>query len=538
MDPNNPSVRPGTPKAISAFSSCESAREDIDAQIQQLEKSIRSLRYRRNMLAPINTLPPELLTEIFMLVAGSQHWGLTEGSAAQFFNQVNGVCLLWREISIGYPRLWCDVRVGSSEWTEIQLSRSNPIPIDLVCNSAIYCSHFLSTFSRHAHRIRRSRLVVDWPKVSALKKLLRLLESAPQRLEVLELNAMPDGSFVPLTFSPSCQLPSLRQLELNNIYPVWSPPCLTNLTHLSIISTECTLPLDQLLGMLNSTPLLEFLKLSRNIAFAECDDTSSETCCGTANLGHLSHLELEAAGLLMCSHFTTHLKFPPKAYVGLKALEDNPGLSVLREATQMLVSHAPLHNHSTLIIDYSFSIKITLQSVNHPSPHIWHLKIWHVPNFEDGDFVGASFGAFQQLTTVELALNRAESLDWCSWWLTLCEMPQIVELRVRKCRRPSPIFGLFAALEVEQFGLLPRMRKLDIEGVRHNPSEYRTVSGTLPPTLVMRMSKGTRLHHLRLVRIGIPGGDMAAVERLVEVLDYCEGSDGDATSVSEDSEDE
>src|SRR6267378_1117860 len=43
----------------------KSQRQVIDAEIKSLEESIRGLKHRRNALAPISSLPPEILAVIF-----------------------------------------------------------------------------------------------------------------------------------------------------------------------------------------------------------------------------------------------------------------------------------------------------------------------------------------------------------------------------------------------------------------------------------------------------------------------------------------
>lgn len=40
-------------------------REAVDAEIKSLEKSIRALKHRRNALAPVSSLPTEVIAAIF-----------------------------------------------------------------------------------------------------------------------------------------------------------------------------------------------------------------------------------------------------------------------------------------------------------------------------------------------------------------------------------------------------------------------------------------------------------------------------------------
>ena len=49
----------------SQANSREYLRQAIDAEIKSLEESIRALRHRRNALAPISSLPTEVIATIF-----------------------------------------------------------------------------------------------------------------------------------------------------------------------------------------------------------------------------------------------------------------------------------------------------------------------------------------------------------------------------------------------------------------------------------------------------------------------------------------
>jgi len=52
----------------SQANSREYLRQVIDTELQSLERSIRALKYRRNVLAPISSLPTEVIEIIFSLL--------------------------------------------------------------------------------------------------------------------------------------------------------------------------------------------------------------------------------------------------------------------------------------------------------------------------------------------------------------------------------------------------------------------------------------------------------------------------------------
>jgi F-box-like len=82
-------------------------RQAIDDKIKPLEDSIRVLKCRRNALAPISTLPPEILTEIFSILSHSAYDNEKVGYLAWLW--VTHVCHNWREIALNHPRLWSHI---------------------------------------------------------------------------------------------------------------------------------------------------------------------------------------------------------------------------------------------------------------------------------------------------------------------------------------------------------------------------------------------------------------------------------------------
>ena len=73
----------------------------IDDEIKSLEESIQTLRYRRNTLVPISSLPTEVITAIFSFLHLSAFTSKKLDPLAWL--RVVHVCHRWREIALNQP---------------------------------------------------------------------------------------------------------------------------------------------------------------------------------------------------------------------------------------------------------------------------------------------------------------------------------------------------------------------------------------------------------------------------------------------------
>lgn len=205
----------------------DAACKNLDAQIDQLEESLRLLRFRRNTFAPIYTLPHEVLAAIFMAYV---YILCSEREYNEAFTSLTGVCAHWREVAIGCPGIWSNFQIRSQEWTTMQLSRSKSVTIAVHSKASTHYDSFVNAFLNNHHRIYQCQLVVDSRQV--LSSFLPLLPSASLPLKNLIINAYSADWGVPMEFNS--HTPHLRRLELHNITPLWLSPDLQCLTHLTI----------------------------------------------------------------------------------------------------------------------------------------------------------------------------------------------------------------------------------------------------------------------------------------------------------------
>ena len=258
----------------SSAESCNYLRRAIDDEITSLEQSIqepiRVLKARRNVLAPISRLPPEILAAIFSFLSPSANNGAFRLECICFSH----VCRQWRETSLNYPRLWSHINLfkpAPAAMAEM-LMRAKMVPlhleVDFTCWSQEQIDALEQQLEEHIPHIRH--LKVGGPLRMALK---RLVSSAPI-LEFLSLTHIPhplcpSRDVIPVNLF-NCATPSLTSLELEGCDISWKLPLIKGLKSLKIcrIDPPARPKLEDWLDALDEMPQLESLYLQHAIPSA------------------------------------------------------------------------------------------------------------------------------------------------------------------------------------------------------------------------------------------------------------------------------
>lgn len=94
--------------------------------MHRLTCSIRELKLRRNALSPISKLPPEVLTDIFLLVKPTY----PAQSTLDWVRSVTHVCTHWRTVSLDASMLWNHICFEKrKEWVTEMMVRSRDTPL-------------------------------------------------------------------------------------------------------------------------------------------------------------------------------------------------------------------------------------------------------------------------------------------------------------------------------------------------------------------------------------------------------------------------
>ncbi|KZV62499.1 hypothetical protein PENSPDRAFT_247208 [Peniophora sp. CONT] len=255
------------------------ASEDCIAAVEDV---LVSLKRNRNSYLPINSLPNEVLLDIFVTLKSI--WPRYSGNKLKNWVSVTHVCSSWRQIAIHDARLWKDI--DCNEWSNAWVFRilfprsaksadfSLTIPFETYDDPDVPWSFVnIAMLPQNAHRLRELHLLI-----TDKTQLLRLLALLPPQIPLLEKlsitidedenqqQAIP-GTWI-CTFAPR-----LRSLMLGCCSLHWRaeeearlPP---SITHLSLgnddtrgfVESRATITQEQLRTLFESTPSLEYLEV-------------------------------------------------------------------------------------------------------------------------------------------------------------------------------------------------------------------------------------------------------------------------------------
>jgi hypothetical protein len=504
--------------SLSKASTWQYQQQAIDAEIKSLEESLLALRHRRNKLAPISSLPTEIIAAIFYL--------LREQPDINLALPVAHVCHLWRQITLDHPLFWSRLdftTVSPAGATEI-LARAGMVPLYLEAevpanrwNKARFAAFQkkLRTHSSHIYRLRISA------EQHHLNRTLKGLISPAPTLEHLSLSVeyyqdpwrevyVPDTLFDATT-------PRLSSLELYNCSISWKSPLLKSLKHFETIRCSRIVrpSLTEWLDALGEMPQLRNLLLhkaspstslfpfhvNRTVtlpSLARLDISDSELFCGLA----LAHLVLPSlTSLRLCVTVTSDptvgvdrvvqeiLRFLP--YVaqhahGPQNTEPLQRVIISHEWTRLVIHAWPMLNIDDIESDATLSerlaLSITDYNVRFLNDHVTIL-----------DAVIAAL-PLDSLVALTAPCNTQFGFDENFWRRHVSRWPLLRHVHLA----PFPALGFREMLLQDSGGrecpLLPLLTKLElIDGVL-------SARGThlLYDTLMKRMEQGVPLEVLDL----------------------------------------
>ncbi|KAH8976912.1 hypothetical protein EDB86DRAFT_1406896 [Lactarius hatsudake] len=256
----------------------EYQRRAIDAEIKLLEESLRALRRRRNALAPISSLPPELFAAIFSFLrlppSGTVLLGGESDPRLSWLN-VAHVCHQWREVALNQPFFWSHINfttltpAGATE----MLVRAKAVPLYLEAwfpRREYWNGPRFSTFQKELQlRVSHICQLAICAEPFGLDRALEGLVSPAPTLEYLSLlskryknRMLWEPSFVPDTIFDG-STPRLSRLELQDCDISWKSLLFRGLRHLIILtlSADVRPSLSVWLNALDEMPQLKTLVL-------------------------------------------------------------------------------------------------------------------------------------------------------------------------------------------------------------------------------------------------------------------------------------
>ncbi|KAF8148639.1 hypothetical protein B0H34DRAFT_758364 [Crassisporium funariophilum] len=237
-------------------------RSFVSSHIPRASLSIlRRSSTTRKVSCPMDRLPNELLTYIFLLTANDA------GESPIFSSTISHVCARWRQVALSTGGLWgrivltFPITASQLSCASAWLARSRASPLDILLDLRDSAWEWeedthrfrwqdmqpiLSLFIVHVVRWRKFEILSDtWLPIFTFLWYTRGVEAAPF-LETLSLSrcnafyASRGQVFQPTSLRPAIQLfggialNRLRDVTLVGVHIDWSQPSLRNLTHLEL----------------------------------------------------------------------------------------------------------------------------------------------------------------------------------------------------------------------------------------------------------------------------------------------------------------
>jgi hypothetical protein len=295
----------------------EHIRQAIDAEINSLKasfrESLRALSQRRNEVAPISSLPTEVIADIILLASAERD---DEPWLEWKWLNVARVCRQWRDIALNQPLFWSHINftnltlAGAAE----MLTRAKKAPLHLEAkvtgrrwNDARY-SAFNKELQAHVSHIRHLNIIGTSAHLSTTLQHALVASPAPI-LEYLSLT-IPDAEQMVLLPKNIFEGATLYFLELQEVIISWKSPLLRGLRYLKIyeLNVKNRPSVTDWLDALDEMPQLKELVLHAASPLADGFRFPSDVK-RTATLPVLSHLDLSStAGA--CALALAHLVLP------------------------------------------------------------------------------------------------------------------------------------------------------------------------------------------------------------------------------------
>ncbi|KAI0064196.1 hypothetical protein BV25DRAFT_1823153 [Artomyces pyxidatus] len=293
----------------------------IDNELAAMHMAMCYAKSRRNAIAPISRLPPEIMSRVFSFCVPDLHAYDTNLE----WIKISHVCTRWRTVALNSTNIWSEVYLQwGEEWVGEMLARSKGTPVDIVgSHNAGLTRRKVGDIVKHLPHTRSIEIGNYWDRktlgdVNAVHQLCLGLHAPAPILESISLTSHEVHMHHPYPlFNNSA--PHLRAIYLYNFtgFP-WTPCFATNLVQLDIVlnlkfTGDHDMPspsIDEVLDVLRHSRALEYLVLVRCFGPIR----------GGRRPGHrivdLPHLLLCTLGMTSLSdslHIIKHISIPPSA---------------------------------------------------------------------------------------------------------------------------------------------------------------------------------------------------------------------------------
>ncbi|TFK65325.1 hypothetical protein BDN72DRAFT_845657 [Pluteus cervinus] len=295
----------------------DTRRANLDQEIYALQLRLSDLRSQRNTLAPISSLPTDLLALLFK--ATNEGPSVANNSANIF--SISWVCRLWRQTALNTQGMWNYIDCRQPQLIQLCLNRSPSLELEV---------QYLCLDPSNLSRELLDLVMPELDRTSVLS-LKGSIPPTTLYLEDFTLNRAPklrslslDGFQLPESTRMFTGLPPpLRFLSLSNCSFQWELEPLIfgpGLTTLSITSPRSPMSFIGFMNTLRVMPRLRTLCLSD--AFARVADLLLTPPPSPPHLPDLTLLKVTESSTAICSLILLGFTFTSKTVVVL-CLYDN-----------------------------------------------------------------------------------------------------------------------------------------------------------------------------------------------------------------------
>ncbi|KAJ8487115.1 hypothetical protein ONZ45_g14443 [Pleurotus djamor] len=292
MSRTRPTAFP-TSSVMTSFSARPSIRR-IDAEIAKLQGEIAALSAQRNALHPMNNLPEEIISDIFLIaridLANSSN--RTTSPAVAPWMTIVSVCRRWRQVTMNTPKLWSLIFPFEFTFAEEMIKRSGNHPLSIrLPGSLDPTPHHLSTVDSIMEHCERFEEVIfniasfinpNNPPTLPTYVLTKLFSDLHRLPKLKTLHISVNGPllqpYLPILRAHH-SLPSLLSLTLRGIViPLEEPLTAPQLAHLEIV---CPIspqgpPAKWLLRLIQNYPLLSDLTV-HDVRASHCKEETPKS---------------------------------------------------------------------------------------------------------------------------------------------------------------------------------------------------------------------------------------------------------------------
>ena len=248
-----------------------------------LIKATRTVRSMRNAFAPVNKLPPELLTHVC---------APPPGLTSRLAHRCAQVCRYWRNTLLASPLLWNVIHTNNPMHTEVHLPWSGKVPLEVFFHGGSSTGQFFQKVVPHMDRVQRLYLSLRVPGCEQILDSLQVGQGTSlRRLDIKKASTRLILSASMMEKISSFAI-NLATLSLRNVDTNLSSLTFPHLLHFaSIMDGRFEGPrVSDVVDFIRGSPALVRLSIHR-VSYSRVDDVDTHIEPVT-----LQHLEFAGLG--------------------------------------------------------------------------------------------------------------------------------------------------------------------------------------------------------------------------------------------------